>query len=108
MSKPTQSVISANLARLRIQRPFLPPSAFGDDNAGACAAQIDVIQDNLTESQIYDKWPADEDVDDPDNSELEHKLDAALSCRRWLDGAATESPADSWEPMYRRATGKGR
>lgn len=104
--KPTQSAISANLARLRIQRPFLPPSAFGDDNAGACAAQIEVIQNNLTEAQIYDKWPADEDVDNPSNAGLEHLLFAALDCRRWLDGTNAESPADSWEPMYRRATGK--
>lgn len=106
MTKPSTGQIDSNLRRLKLQRLHLPQSAFGDDNSGACAAQIAVIEEQLDEGQIYDRWPADTGGDEEGDPASEHKLNSALDCRRWLDGEVKESPADGWEPMYRRATGK--
>lgn len=68
-----------------------PTSIFGDDNCAAVAAQIDVLENNLDNDDIYNKY-------DHVNSS-EYILEAALDARQWLDDENDlddEKLADSW------------
>lgn len=72
----TNEEIQKEIKALRDVRPSVRHhSAFGDDNLVALDAQIEVLEEDLDNSDIYDRF---EDV--------EHTLMAALDARMWLDG----------------------
>jgi len=99
--KPAAAEISKQIAELKAMKPDIPPAtAFGNDNHAAIDAQIQVLENPaMTESEIYDRWP-DEDEDGRDQIDLR---DNALSAYKWLnaidDGAGNESPAQSWRAL---------
>ena len=87
--KPTKAQATKELRELKKLRGMIPPrSAFGDDNIGKIDAQIDVLENELTENQIDYKY-IDFDIHDD-----------AIYARQWLDGEALdESMSDNWRPL---------
>jgi hypothetical protein len=85
MKKPNQKRIDKEIAALEDIKPkTIHYSAFGDNHWDAIDAQIEVLQDRLTDREIDDKCIYE---DDPDNGEWEESVaDAARSARSWLDG----------------------
>lgn len=66
-------------------------TAFGDDNHAAIDAQIDVLERNMDDDEIYDRY-----------ANNDHERKAALQARAWWDGDEDESPSKSWEPLVRK------
>lgn len=83
--------IQRELEALKALRPRLRPrSAFGDDNLAALDAQIEVLEEDLTHDDIYDRWP-------DDTADL-HVRTAAEEARQWLDGEyELDTLAEGWE-----------
>lgn len=102
--KQNQKQIDTEIERLKKMAPRLPPSAFGDDNAAACRAQIRVLEEKLTETQVYDAFDNPSDGEEL-NQQEQHQLDAALEAGSWAAGEERISPADGWAPIIKRATG---
>ena len=108
MKSPTPKAIAAEIALLKLQKPRLPNSAFGDDNHAACSAQIYTLENKLSEFQIYERYEGDETSDEGrENAEADqHALDSALEAGRWLRGEEKDAPSKGWEPIVDRAQGK--
>lgn len=60
----------------------LPRSAFGTDNHRCLDVMIEVIEEDLDEDEIYDRYENPDDEDDRD------ELESALDARGLLDGQA--------------------
>src|SRR5574337_583637 len=94
MKRPTATEIQRQVAGLRVLKPrVLRRSMFNDDHHAAIDAQVEVLEDDLTEDAIYNR--SDEDAEGwPDNVR-----DAALAARQWLDGEYEDYPdlVDSWK-----------
>lgn len=82
--------IAAEIEKLTAMKPNVRrSSAFGDDNRTAVQAQIDVLNDNMTNAQIYDRY-------EDGSSELE----SAIQARMWIDGdGMDESLSEDWLPL---------
>jgi hypothetical protein len=95
--KPTSDEITAELARLEQYKTLIPQrTAFGDDNRAQIDAQIDVLKNNLTGTQIEWQYGTDETADWYQESD-EVIYQAAGYAREWLDGEALDgSMADDW------------
>jgi len=64
------------IAKLRGQKGTVPIfNIFGDNNHDGIDAQIKVIEEEMTNDEIFDEWEDDEFI-----------LDRALEARNWLDG----------------------
>ena len=93
--KPTQAKINAVIARLKEMKPGVRrTSAFGDDHHRAINAQVEVLTQNLSEDDIYDRW-----------SSVDNVKDAALEARAWIDGESDPlldgaNPAEGWTELY--------
>ncbi len=85
------------LEKLKAKVP--PTSGFGDDHHAGIDAQINVIDGEMTEDQIYGEY-GDNDHPDGSNEKPRSVLDAALDCRRWMDGEGG-APSDSWKEITR-------
>jgi len=73
-----QEQIKKEIKALETVRPKVRPySIFGDDNLAALDAQIEVLENNWDNNEIYDKY------DRIDSSE--HILESALAARQWID-----------------------
>ena len=74
----TKEQIKKEIEALKTVRPNVrPTSIFGDDNLGGVDAQIMVLEDDMDDNQIYDRY------DHAHSSE--YILDAALGARGWMD-----------------------
>jgi len=74
----TQEQIKKEIEALKTVRPNVRPySMFGDDNLGSVDAQINVLENNLDNDEIYGQY---DHVESP-----EYILDAALAARGWMD-----------------------
>ena len=74
----TKEQITKEIEALKTVRPNVrPTSMFGDDNLGSVDAQIEVLESDYDNNQIYDRY-------DHANSS-EYILDAALAARQWID-----------------------
>jgi len=68
-------------------------SGFGDDNWAKIDAEIAVLEEDLDEDAIYDRWePKEEGVEPPP------EVDSGLLARRWMDGEEDEGLAEGWKP----------
>lgn len=85
----TQQEIEAEKEHLREVMPTVRHfSAFGDDNRKAIQAQIDVLENDYTDDEIYDEWENDQS-----------RLDNALEARAWLDGVGCDSLVNERLPL---------
>lgn len=95
---PSNDEIAAEIATLTEMQPKVRwHSAFGDDNRAAIEAQINVLQNRMTDDDIYDEY---EDPEDPDNR---HALDNALEAWAWLNGESEEGlpPSADWQSLVK-------
>ena len=89
MANPTREQIQEEIEKLKELKPKVRHhTAFGDDNRAAIGAEIKVMEMNLGEDEIYDRY-----------EDYQHSLDAALYARYWLDGHEKEAPSVGWEPL---------
>jgi hypothetical protein len=94
--KPTKKQIKQEVAKLKDLAPNIRQhSAFGDDNRAQIEAQIDVLEHDLYNDDIFETY---------DHSGVgEEILDAALSARDWLDGyGETKTLSEDWEGLDQR------
>lgn len=96
MATKTNNEITAEIQALKGCKPKVRKrNFFGDDLHSAIDTQIRVLEQGLSEDEIYDQYS---DPDDPDDR---HELDAALDALAWMNGeeredAEHESLAGGW------------
>ncbi len=111
-AKPTKAEIKAEIKKLKAMKAFIPvKSMFGDNNHNSIDADIAVMEKNLTEEQIGERYlPRDEDGDDIEDdhesgktADIEH---SARMTRYWMDGEkhGDGAPSKGWESL---ATSRG-
>ncbi len=90
IEKPSDKQIQAELGTLKAYRGLVRRySMFGEDNRAAVDAQIQVVEDSLSEDEVYERW---EDED--------YLRDNALEMVQWLLGQGEPtSPSENWKPL---------
>jgi hypothetical protein len=91
MKKPTAKAIEKEISRLEKMMPTVRPfSAFGDNHHAAIKAQVKVLQEDLSEDDIYDMYDG-----------MDNILSSALEAREWMEGTREDegSVADDWESL---------
>ena len=74
----TKEQIQKEIEALKAVRPNVcPTSVFGDDNLGSVDAQIDVLEGDMYDDDIYDTYDR--------ISSSEYILEAAICARQWMD-----------------------
>ena len=74
----TQEQITKEIEALKTVRPNVRPySMFNDDNLAAVDAQIQVLENDMDDNEIYDRYDH--------VSSSEYILDAALTARQWVN-----------------------
>jgi hypothetical protein len=104
----TQEQIDAEIAKLTEQAPRLGRSAFGDNHADACRAQIEVLKEGLDEAAIDDKRAdmADEAQAEDDSLWADNVVQAACDARDWREGDSDDAPSDGWKSLVGKPTPK--
>ncbi len=98
--KPTRAQQLKEMEKLQKIRPKVPQcSGFGDDHHAGIDAQINVIDGEMNDDQIYGEYG---DGDNPEGSSEKPRsvLECALDCRRWIDGE-DKAPSESWKEIAR-------
>ena len=95
----TPKQIEAEIAKLKQLRPLIPSRTFfGDSNLEKINAEIEVLEEDMEENEIYDKF---EDRENPDSScDL---VSAAHYAWQWLRGEEKESMSSQWKPLARKS-----
>lgn len=74
----TKEQITREIEALKTVRPNVrPTSMFGDDNLSSIDAQIEVLENNWNDDDIYDNFDR--------CAVQEYILEAALVARQWID-----------------------
>lgn len=98
MALPTYRQVEDEIAKLKEIKPNVRRyTFFGDDNWLAIEAQIDVLDNDLDEDEIYAKYENDNDALDATNA----VLDSALGALRWMLGEEDESPSQGWQSLVK-------
>ena len=80
----TEQQMDQEIAKLKQMKPDVRRfDAFGGDNWKKIEAQIEVLQHELDEEEIYHHRGWDDDVQS-----------SAMDARQWLDGNEPESPSE--------------
>lgn len=99
---PNATQISAQIDGLMaIQPKVLRTSMFGDDHHAAIDAQIEVLQEDLDEDEIYKRWGGAGEEGEEDVGQ--NVVNAAVDARHWLDGDFEDAPdlIESWKELVR-------
>jgi len=102
MKKPTRKMIATEIQVLKELLPNVRRyTAFGDDNRAAIRAEVAVLEEDLDEDAIYERFQPINDEGEPDESGNNRgELDAALGARQWLDSEkGSERPSIGWKPL---------
>lgn len=83
--------VEAEIERLKLLLPRLP------HKAAEIQAQIDVLNDGMTESDVYDIFGEEEDEDYDDEVFL-----SAMDAFRWANSRSLPSLVDEWEMLLKR------
>jgi len=96
MSRPTQKQIKEEIAKLREMKPtVLQFSKFGDDHHAGIEAQIEVLENDMDDTDIDEK----EDEEDWTSGEVEN---ARQACD-WLNGVSQDGPpSEGWKTLVRK------
>ncbi len=74
----TKEQITKEIEALKTIRPNVrPTSIFWDDNLDSVDAQIDVLEDDMDDDEIYNRFDR--------TSSSEYILESALAARQWID-----------------------
>jgi hypothetical protein len=91
MKTPTQKQIDAEIKTLESYRGKIPPGTL-TDNKAALEAQIDVLQNKLSQDAIFDRWPDDE-------RDCEIRCNA-LDAHDWMRGENGKGkPSKEWKEL---------
>ena len=100
MKKPTAKKIAAEAEKLKAMKPNVRRnSSFGDDHHAAIDAQIRVLTEDMSEHDIYDMEPNNEEEEEYDDLWKENEVSSALEARRWMDGEEKNPPSKDWEGL---------
>jgi hypothetical protein len=98
---PTPKEIAAEIKALKKLKPLIPAqSVFQDDNHAAVDAQIEVLQSNMSEDDIYTR--ADDGVTAAKDLWSEYVRDNAICAWSWKTGTSFESASVGWEPLIQK------
>ena len=88
----TEKEIKKEIKALKAIRPKVRPfSAFGDDNLAQLDAQVVVLEEDLDNNEIYDRY---------DHSGIsEEIISAALEARNWIDGESEDESLAEGMPL---------
>jgi len=91
--KPTKKQIKQEIKKLKDLAPNIRRfSAFGTDNKATIDAQINVLENNLGDNDIYDNYDC-AGVD-------EETLSGALDAKQWLEGEyGMDTLSEDWEGL---------
>ncbi len=85
MPRQTDEAIKKEIAALKEMKPKVRRySLFGDDNRASIEVQIEVLEQEIAEMDVWAKY-ADNDT----------KLESAIDAASWLEGGS-EKPSDGW------------
>jgi hypothetical protein len=104
-SPRTPHEIAAEVAALRAMKPYVRQHGmFGNDNHACIDAQVEVLEQRLTEDQIWDRYNRGPDGDDEDADDDQSLLDCACAARNWMVGVDSEAPSEGWKVLDNRRT----
>ena len=90
----TQKEIDEQIKRLKDVRPKVVPfSAFGTDNLECLDAMVRVLEQNMDEDAIWDRWDREEE-----DMDIRSNADEAL---RWLEGESEEDDLAEGFPLIK-------
>ena len=94
MKQPTEKQIQSEINKLgELQQKVRPYSAFGDDHRAAIAAQIVVLEERLTEDDVWDRYGDD----------AENIRENAEEAARWLEGDTDEKTlSENWACLVQK------
>ena len=87
---PERPQITAEITKLKEMKPRVRHfSGFGDDHHAAIDAQVRVLEQGLSEDDVYTEF----------EDGAENVLDAACTAAQWLAGEELdiETPSEEWE-----------
>lgn len=90
----TREEIQSEIKNLRTIKPrVLRTSKFGDDHHAAIDAQIEVLENLLTEDEVCDRHDnaADDEMFYADN-----EYDSGRDAANWLAGDEDDAPSEGW------------
>jgi len=99
--KPTEDQIKAEINRLFGMKPrVVRQSMFADDHHAAIDAQVEVLQDAVSDDpELFDEGAID------DRAEIEGWAEnvrlAAVEAYQWLEGEEKSSPSNEWRCLVR-------
>jgi len=70
-----------------IEDSIVPTSMFGDDNLEQHAAALDVLENDLDDNDIEEKYDMDEEYE---------VYSAARGAREWMDGDTDDKPSEDF------------
>lgn len=104
---PTEKEVAEEIEVLRKIKPTVrKTSLFGDNHHHAINAQIEVLENDMPEDEIYDHQEGEE-IYAEEEEWRDNVVSAALDARRWLDGEEREEPgppSESWKPLIQNQT----
>lgn len=85
----TPREVIAEVAALKRLRDLVPPmNGFGESNVGSIDAQVAALEENLSESRVFDRYGSREPL-----------LSNALEAVAWRDGNSDEVPSAGWQDL---------
>lgn len=99
---PTPAQVKAEIEALRnIVDLVTPMTMFGDNNRAAIEAQIRVLEEDLDNDEIYERYdPYTRGEVENDGEGDRYELDNALQAREWLDHGG-DAPSTDWQSLIR-------
>lgn len=99
----TEEEITAEIKLLREMKPNVRrTSVFGDNHHDAIDAQVTVLEDELDNDAIYDRFePGDSEDINFDEGRAENVLNSAIEAMEWRDGDAKETPSEGWKSLLK-------
>lgn len=95
---PSEKQIEAEIKKLETLKPKITHyTCFGDDNYEKIEAQITVLEEGLTENNVYDRF---ENVEEPDKTA--DLVSDARAAALWLIGEAEDgTPSKGWGSLVK-------
>jgi hypothetical protein len=91
--KRTPAEIAQEVKTIREMKPKIRQhTAFGDDNHASIDAQVNVLDNGLTEDQVYSEYGEDDG---------ESIVMAALDALFWLEGSKDNKPSEDWASLVK-------
>jgi hypothetical protein len=108
MKTPTKKQIDQQLAALKKMKPrVLHYSGFGDDHHAAIDAQVNVLENRLSENDLYDKkdecYEQECSGEDGINWHVDNIFEGGVEAAKWLAGESDfKTLTENWEPLMDR------